>query len=1067
MATKADIENPISLLRPANAKIVQKILDRANKVVAAESRATVRQAGQVKTGASRNAKAISRTLGLALAFHGRATKGAASMKQKAPDTGGRTFHFSYSMVSRHGGGSGHAGREGTTASGAAASGSGGGEGTSTQEAAHQAYVERDSAVAPDHEAVMQEPGAGWGAGTGRVGPERGRDRDDGGREPGQGQNRGTKQAEIDQERAMEAVAAAAPSAHANSARAAQAYVEDEKKLGRRFGHANSFGTIGETAEKRLVFWDLVHEHEREKDARTQARLVLELPHEADAKTRQEIVRQYCAWFEDNGIPYWAAIHQPTEDNDSRNYHAHVVYMDRPAKRIAHLETGETVWDFTIQVKKKDKTRHTKIVYPYRQKKLNEMRHYGFVKESRARFAQVANAVLEKSTCKVRYDPRSYRDMGLDVEPMVNVSRIFADKMKSHDFVAMDVEWTRRMIKQEMEAAALARDKTLRQLAKVEKQLREATRDIRRPNTANRNLPPSLRVGPDSIITPKAAETIVASILRNQRDRLAEQFVRENTRRAIAHVVAATAPTSDKRKGAARKAYAKAGVEAPDPEAMATLHAAATQELREFDLATRSWRMRTANAARRAYDLWHRSANPSRYQPRPAPPLPSEPAAAAMPPAMPRPPMTPPAPTGWAAAMATNAPRAATAPAPHAGTAAGAQQRGAAARRPAPIPGLDGFPAAPAMPPLQADAPGQKGPVTNEEYMNAILGPPNSKAQKLSRLMKFATDSIAQLQERGLMGPVDETSMREFLQSFKTGILNHGAKVAAEAAAQQAASQQGAPDQAKPAAGPGQQPVAPPPAAEAQQSQAQPSPGSPTPGQAAAPPVPAAPATPQVPPGTAKAGGDRWSQYFEGAMRRHLGEPPLERETPRADTPAEHPLLYAPRLSPVVPRRPQAAPAAPAQESPARPPAAEPQTPTQWPSEPAPPASPRQADEQGAEPAPPDRPKQAERPIAAAQVARAPSYRNPKPPPDKATLPPVDPLLTGLFDDLGIKPRRPDPADAAAKKAEVSTEGEKPTRKAEGDEAQENGGEDAPENRKKRRKRRRVILARHPAPDRGR
>jgi hypothetical protein len=790
MAKQADIEKPISLMRPANAKTVQKILDRANKASAAESKAVVRNAAKITSGLSRGGGKLSKTLGLALAFHGRATKGAASMRQKAPDTNGRSFHYSHSTVGRTdgrkgsasaGGGGGSAGPSGgTTAPSAATSGTGGrGKAKpATREAAHQAYVERDSAVASERGAGVDEVGAGRGAGVGRSGQGREREIDDEGREPGQGREPGRErkartahEIEVDQEKVMEAVAGMLPSAHVGSATAAQEYVEDERKVDGRFGHANSFGTIGETYEERLKFWDLVAEHERDPEARTQRRLVLELPHEASATARQEIVKQFCSWFEDNGVPYWAAIHAPGKDNDDRNFHAHVVYADRPAKQMVDPETGKLAWDFAITKTYKTSSRNTKTSHPYRQKKMPEMRDINFVKKDRARFAKVVNEVLAKTNCKVRYDPRSYKEMGLDVEPMKAVSRIVADKMKSKDFVAMDAEWTRRMVQQEMAAAAVARDKTLQRLNKVEKQLREATKDIRTPAKANAKLPPNMKVGKDSTLTQRAADAIVSHILRNERDRLAEQFVRESTRRAIVHVLEATSPKSARRKGADRQVYSKAG-ETPDLAGLAALHAAATIELQEFDHATRGWKRKTGDAARHAYDLWQRSANPSRYKPKAT--APAMPVAMPAEPSAPKPMAAAPAmqpSNGYQPAEATTASVVlpATMPFVPQPTEPAKAPRTmdftgqAAARLAQPSLATPGI--APFVPWRQATDEPDRQP-TYEETFESVMGPPDSAARRIHAFLQAQMATLNRLKEAGIIKVLDAETMDMFIQAVR-------------------------------------------------------------------------------------------------------------------------------------------------------------------------------------------------------------------------------------------------------------------------------------------------------------
>lgn len=232
------------------------------------------------------------------------------------------------------------------------------------------------------------------------------------------------------------------------------------------GTTSSFGTIGKTLEERLAFWAMVHDGESAKGGRTQSRVVLELPHEASDAERHEMVRRYTDEFREKGIPFWASIHRPTEENDSRNHHAHVVFTDRPMSRMTDPETGMEQWDFAVEVRKRDKTRHVRVTHPYRQNRDPEMRSRGYVKASRERFAGVVNDVMREAGRPVRYDSRSYRDMGLDVAPMRNVRRMLADKLDKRSFVAMDADWTRRMIDAEMEAAAARRDLSFTRLAEA-------------------------------------------------------------------------------------------------------------------------------------------------------------------------------------------------------------------------------------------------------------------------------------------------------------------------------------------------------------------------------------------------------------------------------------------------------------------------------------------------------------------------------------------------------------------------------------------------------------------------
>ncbi len=389
--------------------------------------------------------------------------------------------------------------------------------------------------------------------------------------------------------------------------AAQAYVEDPAKVARIRGTTSSFGTIGDTLEERMAFWDLVHEHESSAGGRTQSRLVLELPHEASAKARHQIVRRYVQEFEDKGIPYWATIHEPTRHNDSRNYHAHVVFTDRPMSKMRHPETGQEVWDFTVEEVHIKKNRVRQVRHPYRQNRDPEMRDRGWVRESRKRFAAIVNDVMVEHGVGVRYDPRSYKDMGLDVKPMESVSRILADQAKKRRFVALDPEWTRRLIDAEMRETALRRDAAYQKLQAAEQRLQEAARQSAIPDRANRHLPPGMRLSPGHTLGSRIAQNLAERMARAERDRLAVQYVDEATEKTIARIIEATG--NDRAwKGRGAAAAEAAGV---DPNALRTLHEAAQEEMRNFTEEKAGRARASAIVAATLKGVWTSGADPRR------------------------------------------------------------------------------------------------------------------------------------------------------------------------------------------------------------------------------------------------------------------------------------------------------------------------------------------------------------------------------------------------------------------------------------------------------------------------
>ena len=632
MSSNADIEKPISLVRPVHAKVVQAILDRAHKQERSADRGLARSA-QKMLRPSHSTGVLSETLGKAMAHHGRTKKGSVSLRPKATDTGGRSFHFSFSTVNKNSGasdGSG-SGNSPRPTSGAGVSGS---EATTnktkhrqpekdrthvglgSKEAGHQRYIERDAAVAKDADEVFGTPvGVERSAANGHEHA--------GGRETSKDvleQDPGTREAEaekkassveIDRASSTDGIEPAAKERRAQSA-AAQRYVEDTDKVApqTRHGHPNSFGTIGETFEARVAYWNDLHDHEREKDARTQIRLVLELPHETTPEARQEIVREFCRHYEELEVPYWASIHAPTKDNDDRNYHAHILHGNRPARRRLDPTTGKIAWDFAIKEVYTKKNRVKKTRHPFRQNVVPAFRKLDYIDDRRKRFADVVNQVLEKHGCEVCYDARSYKDMGLDVEPIKHVSRIVADKSKQHDFVVLDAAWTRRLIEQETNGAVVARDKTYMELKAVERKLAAVSNDVRHLRVANANLPKVMHLSPMSQLTVKYAKHITQQMIEIEYEKIRQRFVDEETAKTIQHVIDSTAPVSAHRAGKPRKVDPRAVKAAPSPEAMAILHIAAVEEMRLHRIAASTRMKQLVLKGQAALSRWQEQAQPA-------------------------------------------------------------------------------------------------------------------------------------------------------------------------------------------------------------------------------------------------------------------------------------------------------------------------------------------------------------------------------------------------------------------------------------------------------------------------
>ena len=163
-----------------------------------------------------------------------------------------------------------------------------------------------------------------------------------------------------------------------------------------------------------------------RSPQVQRRMVLELPHEVLPEARERILRRFCSRvFEARAIPYHAVIHSPAEGNDSRNWHAHIVSTHHDIRRDP--ATGQ--WDFLAHDRLPPVHAFGQIItgnargadgrpLPSRKDKADKMK--GLFREIREDFSALANGELMLAAATRRYDPRSYRNQGIDVVPALHV-----------------------------------------------------------------------------------------------------------------------------------------------------------------------------------------------------------------------------------------------------------------------------------------------------------------------------------------------------------------------------------------------------------------------------------------------------------------------------------------------------------------------------------------------------------------------------------------------------------------------------------------------------------------------
>lgn len=159
-----------------------------------------------------------------------------------------------------------------------------------------------------------------------------------------------------------------------------------------------------------------------RGGRTQFRLTAEFPQGIDTASRLRITARFCEELRSIGVMYTAAIHAPDHHNDERNYHLHIAYHDRPAKRLS-----DGRWDF--EVKEKVPNQWNRYRYPLRQPKIGELVHDpeggnwreyqgALIYRMREFFSELCNEELEKVGSDRLFDPRTYKEMGIDQPPTI-------------------------------------------------------------------------------------------------------------------------------------------------------------------------------------------------------------------------------------------------------------------------------------------------------------------------------------------------------------------------------------------------------------------------------------------------------------------------------------------------------------------------------------------------------------------------------------------------------------------------------------------------------------------------
>jgi hypothetical protein len=165
-----------------------------------------------------------------------------------------------------------------------------------------------------------------------------------------------------------------------------------------------------------------------RGGRTQYRSEFSLPAELTPGQNFELLREFAREFERRRLPFVAVMHRPDEHNDPTNWHGHLVYYDRPCRRITQEDierlrkrgfdvTGISpgAWDFTVSVPTPG--RPGRFSYPLRRNKVAVVsRSQDWPRTLRVRLAQVTNRHLEMAGIARRVSAETYKDMGIVADP---------------------------------------------------------------------------------------------------------------------------------------------------------------------------------------------------------------------------------------------------------------------------------------------------------------------------------------------------------------------------------------------------------------------------------------------------------------------------------------------------------------------------------------------------------------------------------------------------------------------------------------------------------------------------
>lgn len=200
--------------------------------------------------------------------------------------------------------------------------------------------------------------------------------------------------------------------------------------------------------------DPVAKFHKGRGGRIQFRLTGELPKELSAPQMFALLKDITEEFSKRKLPFVAVMHAPDHKNNDRNWHFHLIYHDRPCRRITQgdiatleqqgygtdrLKAGQ--WDFTAVTTKQHRSNGRAV--PLKQKKVREVAEKRWIETLREISSEITNRHLEQAGHKRRVDHRSNERRGIEAEPPEHLGSALAAAEARGEVTDRGVENERR------------------------------------------------------------------------------------------------------------------------------------------------------------------------------------------------------------------------------------------------------------------------------------------------------------------------------------------------------------------------------------------------------------------------------------------------------------------------------------------------------------------------------------------------------------------------------------------------------------------------------------------------